>query len=248
MSIRPVTALVAAAVILASAIVVSSRVYDRRLIPVRPLELVVRSRRFSASTITLEGVQALSTLATVRYVHRAVFPYDYLPPDVALDGVVRKLRNSQATVSDTLTPDESLYVRAHTLATDVGLSAAGGTFDFVVVSLVITAGYDLVRAMRALELVDVHPAAAARRAVVTLDAPTIMEIAVEDIRPAQYPYPDVSLSPDGWRRVAAFVRDELVPQPVLDELLRAAGRNGEAFVRGVLAQAGITDVQLIRND
>ena len=246
MKIRAMLALVTAAVIVGSAMTLAARFDASRLIPSRPLELLVRSRRFGVSSITLEGMRELSTLATVRYVHRAVFPYDYLPAGVSLDGILRKLRVSRTTVRDTLTADELLYFLAHTLATDVGLSAPGGTFDFVVVSLVLTAGYDLAHAVRAIEIENPAAGGAARRAVVTLGPPVITEIAVEDIRPADYPYPDAALGPDGWRRVAAFVRDEMVPQSVVDELLSTARRNGEQFIQGALGQAGVTTVQFVR--
>ncbi len=231
--------------IVAFAFTLMARLDDRRLIPIRPLDLLSRSRRFGISSITLEGMQELATLATVRYVHRAVFPYDYLPAGISLDGILRKLRASQTTVRDTLSADELLYFRAHTLATDVGLSAPGGTFDFVVVSLLVTAGYDLAHAVRAIEIQDRAPAGTARRAVVRLEPPAITDVAVEDIRPADYPYPDVPLGPDSWRRVAAFVRDEMVAQPVLDEILSTARKNGEQFIRGALTQAGVTEVQFL---
>ncbi len=241
---RRMIAPVAAMLIAGLSLVLFTNAFGRQLIPGLPLLRLQERRRFASSSITLEEVRELSTLATVRYFHRAVFPYDYLPPGVSLNEVLRKLRGSNTTVRDTLTDDEYLYLRAWNLASDVRLSSTGGTFDFVVITLIITAGYDPGSGVREIVMERIEGSdATTRRAVVTLDPPSIVDVAVEDIRPADYPYPEISLSPDGWRRIAGFVREELVEERILDEVLAAARANGEAFLRQLVLQAGFAEVR-----
>lgn len=219
--------------------------FGRQLIPGLPMIRLQRVERFATSSITLESVRDLYAFTTVRYVHRAVFPYDYLPAGVSLNEILRKLRESDATVRDTLSEEEYLFFRTWNLASDIDLSTTGGTFDFVVVTLLITAGFDVGSGEE--EIVVEHYVApdgtTARRATVKLAPPQIIDVAVEDIEREDYPYPDTSLSADAWRRVAEFVRERSVAPSVVDEILDTAKRNGEEFIRGVLEQAGFEEVR-----
>lgn len=235
---------VAAMVVTGLALLLFTNAFGRQLIPGLPLLRLHASHRFASSSITLEEIRELSSLATVRYFHRSVFPYDYLPPGVSLNEVLRKLRGSNAEPEDILTPDEHLYLRAYNLASDIRLTSSGGTFDFVVVTLIVTAGYDFDSGVREIVIEQVHGSdTRTLRAVVTLDPPKIVDVSVEDIRPSAYPYPEVALSPDGWRRVAKFVRSELIPDAVLEEVLATARANGEAFLRALFLQAGFAEVR-----
>lgn len=234
-----------AALVVVIVLALFTNVFGRQLIPGLPMLRLQRTERFATSSITLESVRDLYAFTTVRYVHRAVFPYDYLPSGVSLNEILRKLRESDRTVRETLSEDEYLYFRTWNLAGDVDLSTTGGTFDFVVVTLLITAGFDVGSGEEeiVIEQFVTPEGTAARRATVTLAPPQIIEVAVEDIERDDYPYPDTSLGADGWRRIADFVRTESVPPEILDEILETARRNGEGFIRGVLEQAGFAEVR-----
>jgi hypothetical protein len=231
-------------VLVALALALFTNVFGRQLIPGLPVIRLQRVERFATSSITLESVRELSSLSTVRYVHRAVFPYDYLPRDVSLNTILRKLRASDQTVRDTLTPQEYLYLQTWNLASDIQLGMTAGTFDFVVVSLVITAGFDVDTGDEQIRTQEyqMESGETGRRAIVRLAPVTITRTSVEDINRADYPYPDTSLSADAWRRVAGFVQEQSVPQSVRQEILETARRNGEKFLEGLLLQAGFTDV------
>ncbi|MFW5814406.1 MAG: hypothetical protein ACOCWX_03070 [Spirochaetota bacterium] len=237
--------ILAATLIVVAVLALFTNVFGRQLIPGLPMIRVQRVERFATSSITLESVRDLYELTTVRYVHRAVFPYDYLPSDASLNEILRKLRGSDRTVRETLSEEEYLYFRTWNLASEIDLSTSGGTFDFVVVTLIITAGFDV--GSREEEIVVERYVApdgsTARRATVTLPSPQIIEVAVEDIEREDYPYPDTSLGAEGWREVADYVREHSVPQPVIDEILETAKRNGEEFIRGALEQAGFAEVR-----
>ena len=237
--------ILAAAFLVVAALALFTNVFGRQLIPGLPMIRLQRVERFATSSITLESVRDLYELTTVRYVHRAVFPYDYLPSGVSLNEILRKLRGSDRTVRETLSEEEYLYFRTWNLASEIDLSTTGGTFDFVVVTLIITAGFDVGSGGEeiVIEQYTAPDGAAARRATVTLPSPQIIEVAVEDIERDDYPYPDTSLGAEGWREVADYVREHSVPQPVVEEILETAKRNGEEFIRGVLEQAGFAEVR-----
>lgn len=241
---RAVIGLAVTAVLVVAAAALFTDLLGRQLIPGLPLLRLQQVRVVESSSVTLERVRELATLSTAEYVHRAVFPYDYLPRGVSLPPILRKLRAASGTVRDALTEDEYRYFRAHTLASDVGLAGSDGSYSFVVVTLVVTAGIDLATGAESIEIEPMVRAdgSEGRRAVVRLASASIVDVAVEDINAADYPYPNVALSPDGWRRVAAFVRDELIPQAALEKLLLAATRSGRDLLRGLLRQAGFDEV------
>jgi hypothetical protein len=235
----------ALAAILGLALALFTNAFGRQLIPGLPLVRLQRVERFATSSITLESVRRLSEFTTVRYVHRAVFPYDYLPANVSLNEILRKLRTTDTTIRETLTEDEYLYFRTWNLAEEIDLSTTGGTYDFVVLTLIISAGFDAESGAEEI-VIEREPAGDGdlrRRATVKLARPLITDVAVEDIDSDEYPYPDLSLSADAWRRVAEYVRERSVPADVLEQVLRAARANGERFIRGVLLQAGFDEVR-----
>jgi hypothetical protein len=84
-----------------------------------------------------------------------------------------------------------------------------------------------------------------RRAEVRLPQPTILNVVVQDVKPEEYPYPDVAISPDAWRRIAQFVAEQSKPATVREELFDRARRNTEALITAVLTQAGIDEVTFV---
>jgi hypothetical protein len=120
--------------------------------------------------------------------------------------------------------------------------------DFVVVTVVVTGGFDLS------QWLDSEPESVFssettlrdgsewRRATLVAPPAVITDITVEDITAESYPYPDVSISADAWGRVAGFVRDRARELPDIAELLEVAQENGRSFVREMLLQAGYDEV------
>lgn len=243
---RRAAVVVAAVILIAVFVVFFTDLVNVDLASFLPKLRLQQSETSASSTITLQAVRNLYAFNTVEYVHRAVFPYDYLPDDVSLNTILAKLRTAQSSVKDALTPEEYLYFQAYNLAVDVGMDL-GARRDFVVVTVVVTAGFDLTGlndgtppVFRA-EEVDV-PEGTIRRAVVNVPPPAITDIRVEDIVKENYPYPDVPIGADGWRRVVAFVERQAEEIPEMAELLEIAGENGRNFVRELLLRAGYDEV------
>ena len=246
-------ALPAAVVLLALAVLLFTDLVGLDLAPFLPKVRLQRSRTWSSSSVTLEAVRDLYAFNTVEYVHRAVFPYDYLPEDISLTGILAKLRSANATVAEALTPEEYLYFQTYNLAVDIGMDLASRR-DFVVVTVVVTAGFDLQAFAGPAVAPDADggeqagpgfraervttPEGVITRAIVSPPSPSITDIRVEDIVAERYPYPDISISADSWRRVAGFIKEQVTQMPEIEELLIIAGENGQEFVRDVLTRSG----------
>lgn len=255
---RRFTVIVTATAVVALVLGLFTNAFGRQLIPGLPLLRLQHVERFATSSITLEEVRELYAFNTVRYVHRAVFPYDYLMPDVSMNELLRRLRDSPGTPREILTAEEYLHFRAMSLAAEINLSQTGGTYDFVVANVTITAGYEVEHADERILIERLERSAGAesandgagnaasgtaRRATITLADPVITRVAVEDIDPDDYPYPDISIGADGWRRIAEFVREQALSEEIVDELLATARENGRAFVERTLRQAGFAEIE-----
>lgn len=259
MKLRRLTVVLVAVLLIGVFVVFFTDIVDLDLVSFLPKIRLQRSETVSSSTVTLQAVRDLYAFNTVEYVHRAVFPYDYLPEGISLTDILAKLRTANSTVREALTAEEYLYFRTYNLAVDIGMDL-GGRRDFVVVTVVVTAGFDLESSQLAtpadpssaddgralasgfrVETVST-PNGEIRRAVVVPPRPSITTIRVEDIVGEEYPYPDISISADAWRRVAAFVEEQVADMPEMAELLDIAGTNGQDFVRDVLVRAGYDEV------
>jgi len=219
-----------------------------------------RTTTWASSTVTLQSVRDVYQFNTVEYVHRVVFPYDYLPNDITLSSILAKIRNGRSTVVETLSPEEYLYFTAYNLALDVGIDP-GAEREFLVVTVVITAGFDLTDSPlaqpdddgQAADLPEGYSVETVQtddgeRRVVTIPepSPTVTDVQVEDINRSRYPYPDVSLGADDWRRVAAFVKTQASELPELNDVLETAAATGREFVRSVLLAAGFDEVRFVQ--
>ena len=251
--------LVAAVLLIAVFVLFFTDLVEIDLAPFLPKIRFQRSQTWSSSTVTLQAVRDLYTFNTVEYVHRAVFPYDYLPEGISLTGILAKLRTADSTVLEALTPEEYLYFQTYNLAVDIGMDL-GARRDFVVVTIVVAAGFDLESSALArpqdpedddgatgevdgfrVETIST-PEGDLRRAILSPPVPSVTGVRVEDIVGEDYPYPDISISADAWRRVAAFVEEQVMQMPEIAQLLVTAGTNGQDFVRDVLVRAGYNEV------
>ena len=249
----PVGALVAAGV----ALLLFTDIVDIELLSGLPKLRLQRTTVRTASTVELVEVRDLYALTTVAYVHRAVFPYDYLPEGVTIGSVLQKLRGTDLTVRDALSDDEYLFFQTFNLASEIGMGMGTRDTDFVVVTTVVEAGFDLTgtilenpeaatAAERAqffqVELFELDDGTAARRAIVSLPPAGVTRVAVEDLTSETYAYPDVSIGADGWRLVAEFVEERVLALPAIDELIQTAQQNGERLVETMLKQAGYDQI------
>lgn len=212
-------------------------------------------RRSSAELVSQE-VRSLAQLNTLRYTLQRVFPYDFMDQGLSYRQVSEKLGSSPAPAEELLTPRELRYWQAYNVALEVGLDPRPEAGEFIVVSTTLLVGYrlDELSGPAGERLVTIRdgrvgtgaPGAAGesrgRRAEIALPEPQVLDVVVQDVRPEEYPYPDVAISPEGWRRVARFVSEAPRRAGLEEELLERAEQNARALIRTVLTEAGFGEV------
>ncbi|MFQ3621320.1 MAG: DUF4230 domain-containing protein [Spirochaetales bacterium] len=199
------------------------------------LSLLSSTRRTVASQSLWERVRALPSLHTLRYIRKVVFPYDYLDPSLNFATILTLLRHGKGSVNTLLSPKEKNYLEARELSDKIGLRISGSRREFVVVTTRISVGIDL----KELELEPVSDSTLK----VFLPPPRITELVIEDAFPANYPYPDASITPLHWKWVAEFVLEKIREEPLEASIIRSAKDQAIHFLASFFRQAGFLHVE-----
>jgi hypothetical protein len=217
---------------------------------------LVRTERRTQSDILLEQIREIYRFQTVEHVRKVVFPYDFLSDNLSVAEIVSKARANPGPLEDSLTAEELTHLEAHNLAESVGLDVDPQGGDFMVVEAVIRGGFDLESSpfdprfqgengeSPPVQIREVESQNGGVDQVVYVRTPSsvVLEIVIEDASSEAYRYPDVPLRPDEWRRVAEFVSSKLRSDERAGEVQKEAIRNGQAFIRTILEQAGFQRV------
>ena len=219
----------------------------------RPFEAIgrffYRSETTVSSSSVLSEVRDVFELSTAELIYRTVFPYDYLDPELDMQRIYQRISGGQGVIRDILTEAEYEYYQAWNLAEDVGLSPDRSRNQFVVVTTISRAGFDLSRLSDAGQLLTISSEETEngreiRVVRVRMPPAAISDIEIEDSDSSSYDYPDANLSPDEWRRVAEFVQGRAGQRAIELGLLDEARDRGEAFVRRMLTRAGFDRIDV----
>ena len=202
------------------------------------------------NNLVLREARNVFELSTVEFIYRSVFPFDYLDDELSMEDIFRKLARERGTVDEVLSPEERAYFEAWNLAEDIDIGTGRNSRDFIVVTTVVRAGFDLgsedfasvLNIETGVERQESGPPL--RFAAISLPTAQVINVRVEDVNSGNYGYPDVEISPDEWRRVSNFVATQSVDRVVAMGLIEAAQRNGEDFLVRFLTRAGFDTVRI----
>lgn len=212
-----------------------SGLLNRPLFSLPTFSFFKEERQFS-SDFFLEEIRKLDTLHTVEYVHKTVFPFDFLDPSINYPRLIHRLRSETGSTEELLSPAEREYLQARNLAVRLGVDVSDSASEFVVVTVIARAGLDLSELQ--LEVQDDR-----RSLLVYLPPPRIVEISLEDTKPEDYPYPDIRLNPADWRDIVAFIEDRIGSRLIEEGILEAAAAGGEDFLRALFSQSGFDSLE-----
>jgi len=67
--------------------------------------------------------------------------------------------------------------------------------------------------------------------------PSLLRVRIEDLRRADYPYPDVRISPESWQRISGFIIAQKETGVGLDTVRLQAQEQAFQFFRSILRAA-----------
>lgn len=221
---------------------------------------VLHQEQRNGHELLLTEVHDLYRFHTVEYVYRSVFPYDYMAPHLSIAGILRTLRSGSGSIDSMLSEEEQRYLDAYNLSLQAGLRTDTAAAEFVVVTVIVRAGFELAdtvfarpheatpKRLRSVfsveETYNESEGRTFRIARMTTPPAVITDVRVEDVNPESYPYPDVSLSPSGWREISQFVREHARSETIGDGVLSTAEQNGHRLLETLLLQLGYDAVEL----
>ena len=204
--------------------------------------IIVDKRTATSDIVALVG-RDLMSLNTVEAVYKVVFPYDFIPTDVNW-----RLFLTQVESGRPLTVEEQRYLEVYHLASDIGIDLTTKRNDFVVITAIAKIGLDLDRFSDTTRKVvngRIGPVSLRSDGTVIISLPpvAITELIIDDSSSADYGYPDVRVTPDGWRKISAFVTDS-VSDRIADSGLFDEARDGaKRFLSIFFSEAGYESVK-----
>jgi hypothetical protein len=235
-SLRPVAIAISVAAV---AVVVFLFVAD----PLFDLDIgIVVDRRTASSSIVALAGRDLLVLNTLETIYKVVFPYDFVP-----SGLDWRLLRGRAASGQPLTAEEERWLAVYGLALDIGIDLDSKRNDFVVVTALAKIGLDLASfPTQTRNVVNGRVGPITIRTdgsvVVTLPRVVITDLVIEDNTSDDYRYPDIAITPEGWRKLAAFVSESVRLRISESRMFEEAETHARRFLTAFFNEAGYESV------
>ena len=200
---------------------------------------IIREKEVSSSAAILTQMRDVLSLNTVEAVYKIVFPYDFVPRDMNWGLFLKQYREGRP-----LSLLEESYMDVYDLCEEIGISLDTKRREFVVITAIIKAGFDLSSPFfgfaetsndQAGSYVSIDSTGAA---AITVPPAVVTDIILEDADTQTYPYPDIGIGPEGYRKLTTFVRERIAATAESEGILELARENGKRFLKQVLMDSG----------
>lgn len=165
--------------------------------------LVTRQEKGGFLSLLAEK-REISRLTTLRYIRRSVFPHDFYDPQVDWELLLnrRKWQRPEKEMQ-LLSTKEQEHLKLWELCQKIGLDLEDDSC-FLVISSEINIGLDL-----------------------TSQNPKtkILDFKVRDFGSKDYPYPEVEITPEQWKKIIQFVKTPLLRQAEKAGILKKAKKS-----------------------
>ena len=204
---------------------------------------ILTDRTTATSTIVALAGRDLMRLNTLEAVYKVVFPYDFIPQD-------HDWKAFNDSIAEGYRPrgEEAGWLEVLYLSDSAGLDITQRANDFIVVTVVAKLGFDLeafATESRSVANGSVGPISVRTDGTVVVNVPRVVvnEIIIEDSSSADYHYPDVGVSPEGWKLISEYVAASIPRRLEADGLFGEAEAAGRGFLSGFFREAGYESVK-----
>lgn len=188
----------------------------------------IYTKNISSTEIILKKINKVSTLSTVEYIYKSVFPFDFIDKDTPWRKIL-----SKRIKGEFLTETENGDLRLYDLCQSIGINPEYETYDFVVITSIVEAGFNLENNMSKEHIMIDGK-------FITLKIPEIIitKFTIEDTDSTRYPYPDLDVDPVNWKKITDYVERKIRVRVVEDGVLKNAEERGKDFIRSILIESG----------
>ncbi len=208
---------------------------------------IIRDTKVSSSTATLTQVRSVLSLNTLEVVRKVVFPYDFVPEDIDWNLFLKVKEKRPLSLSETA------YLATYELCREIGIDLRKKRREFVVLTTIIKAGFDLTNPL--FSAPESAGAALAGKYVqtdssggitITLPPAVITDMIIEDAGTETYTYPDIRIGPENWKKLTLFVEERIQRDKAAQDILEMAAENGRKFLSRMFLDSGYSKVSFSR--
>jgi len=179
-----------------------------------------RTQTSSSSASMLESIRDMAELQTVSGVCQIVFPHDFYLSGVSGRDLIGRLPDGG---EENLTTEERIHLGAYNLALETGLAPSRDERNFLVMTVVVLAGFDLSADL------PIGLETDGETTTILLPEAAILDIRIEDMTRENYDFPDVSITPNELRQISTFVREQVERFPEITALRELARTQALSF-------------------
>jgi hypothetical protein len=188
----------------------------------------IYNKRSSSTEIILTKIRKVSTLSTVEYIYKSVFPFDFIDKDTPW----RKILSKRAK-GNFLTETEKEKLWLFDLCQSIGINLEYENYDFVVITSIVEAGFHMGNDLSIDNIIIDGKN-------ITLRIPEIMitKFTIDDTDSTKYSYPDLDVDPMNWKIITDYVEKKTRVRVIEDGILKKAEERGKDFIRSILVESG----------
>lgn len=189
-----------------------------------------------STEIILTKIRKVSTLSTVEYIYKSVFPFDFLDKDTPWRKILSKRRREEV-----LTETEKEKLLLFDLCQSIGINPEYENYDFVVITSIVEAGFNMGD-----NISKEHIMIDGKSITLRIPEIVITKFTIEDTDSTKYSYPDLDVDPMNWKKITDYVERKIRVRVVEDRILKKAEARGKDFIRSVLTESGWEEIIFIQ--
>lgn len=188
----------------------------------------IYNKRSSSTEIILTKIRKVSTLSTVEYIYKSVFPFDFIDKDTPWRKILSKRKRKEVL---TETEKEKLWL--FDLCQSIGINLENENYDFVVITSIVEAGFNIGNDLNIDNIIIDGKN-------ITLRIPEIIitKFTIDDTDSTKYSYPDLDVDPMNWKKITDYVEKKTRIRVIEDGILKKAEERGKDFIRSILIESG----------
>lgn len=188
----------------------------------------IYNKRSSSTEIILTKIRKVSTLSTVKYIYKSVFPFDFIDKDTPWRKILSKRIRKEVL---TETEKEKLWL--FDLCQSIGINLEYENYDFVVITSIVEAGFNIGNDLSIDNIIIDGKN-------ITLRIPEIIitKFTIDDTDSTKYSYPDLDVDPMNWKKITDYVEKKTRVRVIENGILKKAEERGKDFIRSILIESG----------
>lgn len=196
----------------------------------------IYNNKSSSTEIILKDINKVSTLSTVEYIYKSVFPFDFINQNTDWKQLLLK-----RTKDKFLTTIEKEKLWIFDQCKVIGINLEYDTYDFVVITSIVEAGINLEDIISSEDIII-----DGKNISLRMPQTIITKYTIDDPDSSRYTYPDLDVDPMNWKKITGYVEEKIRIKVLEDGILKNAEERGNDFIKSLLLESGWENIIFIR--